>query len=74
MSPTLEAMAGKPLAGRVGKKYPRNKVEAVVPLHEALSQYTAACHVLDETRQLCLKAGACNDTLDLLRESVRNGE
>ena len=67
-------IAGKPLQARIGKKYPRKAKHPTVPLHEALASYTAACHVMQDAKEMCLKAGACSDTLELLRESVRNGE
>jgi len=45
-----------------------------IPLHEALANYTATCHQLKDAKQACMDAGVCGDTLELLRESVRNGE
>jgi transcriptional regulator with XRE-family HTH domain len=44
-----------------------------IPVHGLLANYTAVCHDLKQIKDACLEAGINSDTLELLRESVRNG-
>ena len=52
----------------------QTSVAPPTPLHEAIASYTAACFKLKEAKEVCVEAGVCGDTLELLRESVKTGQ
>ena len=51
------------------RRSPRRSA-ANIPLHQALAEYSTACHNVNEARKRCIAAGAGSDELEVMREII----